>query len=583
VELELDDSIASGEELEIGSVIANKLVLTIQTSDEIASNAKIVPEVRLNGDSGYSEWIKLGSFYIDNRTWQNGVWKLTAYDKLITTTQTYVSALTYPETMKNVLTEICTILGVTLDTHASSEMDAFYEVPYEDADITIRDMLSYIASANAACVKITPDETLDLIILDKSTPANVTIPPSDYERLKQTNPAKTYTRVKVTYNSDGEYLESGTGDDDHTLSVYNPFATQDICDDILYYTNGLAYTPLDMPWKGNIYSEPGDKLKIGVTENITWAGADITWDGATAIQWDSVTYLYTYVLKRNIKFKGGLRTNISSPSKSPQKSEFNFKGNITTKVEKIDKTAVKQDTPYNAVRISKANGIQVFDADNNERIKLGNYTTGKYGLRIKNKTGTATVLDEDGILQSWGDSQADNVDATHRLKLKFYIPTEVISVKQVRLNFSLEAFRAYETGAASGGGFTASFEGDLVASGWVQENAGVSTLSTLTSNSHTHGILNHNHQVGFNHSHSVGAHYHDLTFGIYESTSATGVKVFVDGTLRLDNGGSGYATDQANLDITSWVTTSGWHTVEFSSTQLGRINAAYFMQVFLGV
>jgi hypothetical protein len=297
--------------------------------------------------------------------------------------------------------------------------------------------------------------------------------------------------------------------------------------------------------------------------------------------------------------------------------------------------SVQQSVPYNSVKISKDGGIQVFDASNNERIKIGNYTSGKYGMRIKNKAGTATVLDEDGILQSWGDSQADNVNDAHKLKLKFYVPSEAINVKQIKLNFSLEAFRAYETGAASGGGGSSTsangaFEYDTVTldpvwnGSW--DSAPVFSSAdfvpahdhSFTFNGHTHTysggttglgmngasitvsqngnhtpqihtyIKNHYHSLnpsGLVHSHSVSipAHVHGMTYDIYESTTATGVKVYVDGTLRLDNGGGGYTTDQANLDITQWVTTTGWHTVEFSSSRLGRINAAYFMQVFLGV
>jgi len=256
---------------------------------------------------------------------------------------------------------------------------------------------------------------------------------------------------------------------------------------------------------------------------------------------------------------------------------------------------------------------------------------------------------------AWGDSIVDNVDSTHKLKLKFYIPDGVLKVQKLRLNFSVEAFRAYETGAASGGGSTATsssgggstetsssgaFDYDTVTLGakWqgttdgiqaytnpdgvsthshnihftghdhtVTDEGGTYTTSqsmvnvdksTDTDGAHNHNVVVYSHYHDLNpsgliHDHSVvipshthgvaiPAHAHDITYGIYESTSAAGCKVYVDGTLRLDNGGAGYSADQANLDLTQWVSTAGWHTIEVSSTQLGRINAAYFMQVYVG-
>lgn len=227
-------------------------------------------------------------------------------------------------------------------------------------------------------------------------------------------------------------------------------------------------------------------------------------------------------------------------------------------------------------------------------------------------------LDETNVkLHAWGDSYADNVDATHKFMLKFYVPDGMLKVQKLLLNFSLEPFRAYETGAASGGGATTSNGGGQTTSSgggttttsstwtsrtyncsnnlptlkdtgetdghthsYTDENVGVHDHE-IPSHDHTISIGDHTHTVS-DHTHTVGTHTHAITYGIYESTSATGVKVYVDGTLRLDNGGAGYTTDQANIDLTEWVTTSGWHYIELSSTQLGRINAAYFIECYIG-
>ena len=302
-------------------------------------------------------------------------------------------------------------------------------------------------------------------------------------------------------------------------------------------------------------------------------------------------------------------------------------------------------------------GLKVYDSSDVLRIHLGNYDTNKYGLKILDKTGTTTILDEDGLLQSYGDSIADNVDTTHKLKMKFYIPDETLSIRQIKLNFSLEAFRAYSTSADSENLGTVSISDDVTSSSgqshshsvsFGTKTSGSSSVSTTTySGSHRHSIfvvgstgsygtkrylscfknlpgsstasiavetnasqydtlytygaadehrheMSHTHNVevgtktstsesthkhGMAHSHDLGSHSHDIVYGIYESTSATDCKVYVNGTERLGP----YNTDQDNLDLSSWITTSGWQTVEISSDSLGRINASIFIQLFLGV
>lgn len=294
------------------------------------------------------------------------------------------------------------------------------------------------------------------------------------------------------------------------------------------------------------------------------------------------------------------------------------------------------------------NLLTVKDPTDVVRVMLGEYTTGKYGLQLFNKTGDSVVLDEDGIIQTDTIQEADNVDSTHALKLKFYIDDGVISIRNIKLNFSLEAFRAYSTGASSGGGSTSGSGGGstnyYLSSGGlnfgsysfdyspVKSNGSHSHGNTGSAGSHSHTSPNHLHAFWDtdtwmdgtnksasdntlnasvtidsggdhyhatssgghhehaiydfylttpNHTHSVPSHTHGISYGIFESaSSATGVTIKVDGLTRDS---TGYTTDQANLDLTTWITTSGWHTIELTSTTLGRINASLYLKSFVGV
>ena len=194
IEFDVDDSVIPSDDLVVGTVICARLAISIRTQGIIPTNARIEPEVRLKGTGGYSEWVPLGKFYIDNRGHQNGVWKFTCYDKLIITEQTFESALNYPNTMQAAFNEILGQLGLEAD--ASVVINPAYLIPYKDEDITIREMVGYIAGAHGASVKLTKDEKMRFVKYTAGAAASP-IGPSDYVHAEQTNPLKTYTNAQT--------------------------------------------------------------------------------------------------------------------------------------------------------------------------------------------------------------------------------------------------------------------------------------------------------------------------------------------------------------------------------------------------
>lgn len=155
------------------------------------------------------------------------------------------------------------------------------------------------------------------------------------------------------------------------------------------------------------------------------------------------------------------------------------------------------------------NLLTVKDADNNIRVKLGEYASGKYGLELRDATGEQVIIDETGLLQTWQEGRTDNlgIGADYGLELNVYVPSETIEVYKTKLRFKRLKFRAYETGAASGGGptSTTSSSGSTSTSAVVQTSGGASpgvgggslssggpsatsTVSTSTSGNHDHGL-----------------------------------------------------------------------------------------------
>ena len=260
------------------------------------------------------------------------------------------------------------------------------------------------------------------------------------------------------------------------------------------------------------------------------------------------------------------------------------------------------------------NGNLITIKDNSDivRTMLGEYTTGKFGLLLKDKTGNKTILDEDGLLQTWQDSRADNVSSNKPLKFNLYIPPTTKTLLDVRLRFTLEAFRTYEVAVASGGGSTPTsqdggnhyhqvFEylgsvnpttydnttayefrmgsgtGGNGANMFIKSPGGQSVLYTKgASGGHTHKV-------------TIPNHVHDIEYGIYEGTTATRIKIKINGIDRTSalGGGTGFTTEQNNLNITSYIQTDSvngkWNTIELDSTTLGRIDATIFIQALMSV
>lgn len=260
-------------------------------------------------------------------------------------------------------------------------------------------------------------------------------------------------------------------------------------------------------------------------------------------------------------------------------------------------------------------------------------------------------------------ARADNVDSTHPLKMKFYIPPEAVDmgklqIKEAKVALTLEAFRTYSTGVAAGGGQTTSAGGGQTTSagggqtssggsshshtisGQTAESSGahrhkmfdgtdtdswsdppykqymyartsgggitgsyqigrasssgeapytweevgghthsVSGTTSSSESSHTHTVSNHAHDV-YDHTHSVTNHTHGISYGIYESTSPTNVYIKLN-TTQI----AGPFNADGYIDITTeflnQITTYGWNTLEFTSSQLGKIGATLFMRLFL--
>ncbi|MBY9082388.1 hypothetical protein KIH86_13835 [Paenibacillus sp. HN-1] len=376
VDFSVENALTASEAFEIGTAIQSKLTITLRLKEAVPANARMRPYLALSmagmtwrdAESTWSEtdviwaggstsWLPMGEFYVDSRQKVNDVWTFTCYDKLVFADVPYVSALSYPATQQAVWNEICSSLGYAYDS--SVVINPGYMIQIAPTGYTKRQMLGYIAGANAASVFAGKDGVLRLKRFSASVAPVMELDTGDYIRVRQTNPVKTYTRVVVTYNTDDDLAyEAGSGDDAHTLYLTNPFVTQAQVNALYVALNGLSYLPLEMDTRGFPQMDQGDLISYSHYEGATWLEQVTDWVD-TDLPWNGIRQYATLILRQTFSYKGGLTQKITSPSESDQASEFAVDGSLTSQVNALNKTAVKEGKNYYGFSASRDYGLKI--------------------------------------------------------------------------------------------------------------------------------------------------------------------------------------------------------------------------------
>lgn len=376
VEFTIENILAAADEFEIGTAIPSKLTIKLRLPEAIRPNAQVKPFIALSLDgmswldaeypwlemnipwvAGATEWLPLGEFYIDSREKVNEVWTYVCYDKLITADVAYISQLSYPTSQKAVFDEICGRLGFSYDS--SVVINPSYQIQAGPAGYSCRQVLAYIAGANGASIYMGKDGIIRFKRFSASASPVFNLTAADYIRAKQVNPVKTFTRIEVMYNTEDQLTyEAGTGDENHTLFLENPFMTQAQVNDLLSTLNGLSYLPLTMDSRGFPHLDQGDVIGFEQHESRSWIETITSWQD-TDIPWDGIQRYTTCILRQTLTFKGGLKHKIDAPSTSEQRSEFNLEGSLTQQVNRLNQNTVRYGKPYYGVTHSRTEGIVV--------------------------------------------------------------------------------------------------------------------------------------------------------------------------------------------------------------------------------
>jgi len=234
-----------------------------------------------------------------------------------------------------------------------------------------------------------------------------------------------------------------------------------------------------------------------------------------------------------------------------------------------------------------------------------------YGIQIVSDNDTL-LLDGSGILQSWADSVADNLDATNPVILRMYLPPNTISVIECAMSFQTGKFRSYilETadseiqflsGENSHGHAWGVYHVSSVT--WEKTYPYIERYTSYYPGSgpynHRHrfrmtcidpSMSNHRHEiggessVGGTHVHSPEAHDHGLVPGINLCPTNPGAM-----TVSFRKGAGawqavGHSGGNANLlPLLNQADLPGWYELRFVSDRLSRVTVSTFVQAMMGI
>lgn len=259
--------------LAVGTCLTARLSFSVRTDDAIDDSASVEVLCRLtNGTAATvcSEWKSFGTFYITKRgdKTNSGLVALECYDAMRkANTKYFPDTITesWPRPMKDVVSEIAALIGVTVDERTVIKEGDAYKVLY-NSKLSAFQVLCYIAACHGGNFIVTADNTLLLVPL-VSAPSTaeglesvVDVPAVLGSLVK--GKTVTVTGVKM-HSTRGVSYTAGTEDGAVLTISSNPYAVQSICDDLFADFNGLVYVPFTA--KKAIYNpaaEPGDIVRI---------------------------------------------------------------------------------------------------------------------------------------------------------------------------------------------------------------------------------------------------------------------------------------------------------------------------------
>ncbi|MGQ7441041.1 gp58-like family protein [Streptococcus suis] len=318
----------SGDTLKPGGTVAGSAKLTF-TSVITSFNKldKVYPEIGLKvGDS--FEWVAMGEYFVNdiNIDRNRNTTELDLMDGMFKLNQPYISDLTYPAQIRDVIREICVKTGVELETDdlGFRAIQHHIQSKADKKDITFREVLSQAIQLLGFSAFFNRKGKLEIRGLIES---NITITADNYFLHGLTKSEFMYQIAGITCKKDKETLTVGlrTG---RSLELENSFMIQNILDDLYYDLKNIRYYPYSLDWQGHLKLDVGQWVTLKTNKNEVFK---------------------VPVLSQSFSFKGGLKSKISADSKAGNDTQYSYKGFLGKRIEQMSteiEAEVQQQLEY---------------------------------------------------------------------------------------------------------------------------------------------------------------------------------------------------------------------------------------------
>ena len=405
------------DRLSVGNCSAASLQLSIKIDDTIPRSAEIKIYQRLLSEPGGTptEWLPAGSFFVASRSrdYASGITPLQCYDAMLKAREDYfpdgVITGTWPKTMTAVVAEIAQKMGVSVDSRTTIRTEERYRV-YVPEGYTLMDVLGFIGAVHGGNWIITEEGKLRLVPLVDAPTSESMDAYAITAVLGSLQSGKTMTISRVTMTSgEGEEAVTYTAGDDTGYELVvgnNPYATQDICDDLLDTLGGLVYAPFSA---SNAICDPamelGDKITYGDT-------------------------LYSIIVQEDRTLGVAYRNTISAPADEEIEDEYPYISGAAKESQKLQKGIDDARKVANNYLSADSTGVMVADmtdgtAETPSGIQSGKnvlitagYTEGEGTAEEETIPAGVRIRDGQDVLASFGEEMQIGKDESGHVVIK---------------------------------------------------------------------------------------------------------------------------------------------------------------------
>lgn len=301
IDISMTEGVSTSDGITMGATISSKLSMTIKMPETpiVLNQGYVTPSV---GFYGTNDYCPLGKFYITAAKSKDDfktVVTITAYDAFSRTETPYRPLISMPATSDDILQDIATQCGFTLDPNCDFEV----KIPgtsesqvFDLYDFTCRQYIGYFAGLLGKNARFNRDGRLTFTWYVNSQ-QQITREQQYLGGFKRLTDSQAVFQSIVSGTSDNTIV-AGTGT---SFNFENPFMDQDTLNNIQQSVGTITYVPSTCKWRGNPAVEAGDIITVYDSENKPAA---------------------VYIMEQTIKISGGLQSEIKCYGRSDAATSF---------------------------------------------------------------------------------------------------------------------------------------------------------------------------------------------------------------------------------------------------------------------